>query len=182
MFRLDTQNRNGPISIRVKGRAGAAQFGKNPVMPMDPDTAVLGIFPFEIVGKANQAAKSASLLDQGSEPNNGVSLHRVTLAVPSASLSISTKSQGTVPIDLYFDPVTHMLVKSVCSVFVPGARHVPFVSAVTYSDYRMVGDSVVPFQYAESINGHPYQTLQLTSVQLNPSLPANYFRFEGTKQ
>jgi len=181
-FRLDTQNRNGPISIRVHGRSGAAQFGNNPVMPMDPDTAVLGIFPFEIVGKANPAAKSAALLDRGSDSTNGVPLHRVTLAVPSASLSISTKSQGTVPIDLYFDPVTHLLVKSVCTVFVPGARHVPFLSVVTYSDYRPVGNSVVPFQYSESINGRPYQTLQLTAVQLNPSLPADYFQFERTKQ
>jgi len=180
-FRLDVETSNGTQSIRVQGLVGSLQQGTKTI-PIDPDTAIMGIFPFEIVGKAVPEAKMTSLLDRGTATSSGQSLHRVTLDLPSLYWNPVTKSQGTLPVDLYFDPVTHLLIKTVCNVYLPGMRHVPFLSVVTYGDYRTVGNSVIPFQYSESINGHPYQTLKLTSVQLNPALPADYFQFERPKQ
>lgn len=181
-FRLDIQTPAGLESTRVQGRMGAVQLGTKPSTPIDPDTAILGIFPFEIVARAVPSAQNASLIDGGTVSSNGQSLHRITLELPAMSLSVTTKLPGTLPIDLYFDPTTHLLVKSVCNVLMPGGRRTPFLSVVTYSDYRTVGTSVVPFHYSESINGQPYRALQLTSVQLNPSLSADYFRFERSNQ
>ncbi len=181
-FRLDVQTPKGPVSIRIQGRMGAVQTGTEAAIPLDPDSATTGIFPFEIVGMAVPEAKTTALLDRGTVNSSGSSLHRVTLELSSTNWNPGTKSQGTLPIDLYFDPATHLLVKSACNIFSARGRHVPLLSVVTYSDYRTVGTAVVPFQYSESIDGHPYQTMQLTSVQLNPALPADYFQFERPKQ
>jgi hypothetical protein len=176
-FRLDTQTPGGVESIRIDRRIGKIQFENGPVSVLNPDTAILGIFPFEIAQRAASPGKNVALLDRGTTSSDGRSLHRVALEMPSVIGNPATKSQKTLPVDLYFDPATHLLVKSVCYVLIPGGRQVPFLSVVTYSDYRSVGASVVPFHYSESLNGQPYRTVQLTSVQLNPTLSATYFQF-----
>lgn len=176
-FRLDTQTPAGVESIRIQGRLGKVQIGNKPAAVMDPDTALTGIFPFELVGRVPPGAKNTALVDHGTVSINGTSLHWLTLELPSVAWNPSSRSQGTLPVDLYFSPTTHLLIRSACYVILPGGRQVPFLSVVTYSDYRFVGTSMVPFHYAENINGQLYRTVQFSSVQLNPALSPDYFHF-----
>jgi|GEM_PF-1907765 len=182
-FRLDTQTQTGVESIRISGRVGRVQSEDGTVTAIDPDTAIMGIFPFEILTKGASPGKNTALVDHGTASTaTGQSAHRVTFELSSILRDPATKSQKTLPIDLYFDPATHLLIKSVSSVLIPGARLVPFLSVVTYSDYRTVGTSLIPFHYVETINGQPYRTLQLTSAQTNPTLSQTYFQFERSNQ
>ena len=181
-FRLDIQVPGGVESTRIVGRAGRIQAANGAVTEIDPDTAIMGIFPFEYVAKAAIPGKNTALLDRGAITANGQSLHRVTLEMSSVLRDQKTKSQKVLPVDLYFDSSTHLLTKSVSSILIPGSRLVPFLSVVTYSDYRSVGASMVPFRFVETLNGQPYRTVQLKSVQMNPTLPETYFQFERSNQ
>jgi len=167
--------------MRIHGRIGKVQVGTKPPVGMSPDTAILGIFPFEIAGRAAPQAKNAALLDHGIASNSGQSLHRLTLELSSMSWDSVRKSQAILPVDLYFDPATHLLIKSACYVFIPGGKQIPFLSVVTYGDYRRVGASMVPFLYSETLDGQPYRTVQLSAVQLTPNFPTDYFQFQGVK-
>lgn len=177
-FRLDTTTPTGVESIRISGPVGRIQTEAGTITAIDPDTATMGIFPFEIVTKAALPSKTNSLIDHGSALTGGQSFHRITLELPSSLRDPVVKTWKALPIDLYFDPTTHLLAKSVNHILIPGGRLVPFLSIITYSDYRLVGTSVIPFHYVETIDGQPYRTVQLSSVQTNPSLPQDFFHFE----
>jgi len=181
-FRLDVETPVGLESTRIQGRAGTVQAGNKPPSTFDPDTAILGMFPFEIVTRVVPGVNDVALLDHPSIAGVLQSLHRVTIELPAAAWHSEIKSRGTLAIDLYFDSTTHLLAKTVSSVLIPGARRVMVVSVVSYSDYRQVGTAVVPFHYSETLDGQPYRTLQLTAVQLNPSLPVDYFQPARTNQ
>ena len=84
---------------------------------------------------------------------------------------------SAVTADFYFDPTSHLLIKSVCPVLMGAGHPVTFLSVVTYSDYRKVGTAMIPFRYTETLNGQLYRTLQLSGVQLSPDLTSQYFQF-----
>ena len=175
-FRLDIAAPQGLQSTRIYQSVGKVQEADGKVVAIPSSTASLGIFPFEAL-RSVPFPNLATLQEQGFLPVGNTTLHRITYEYPAIGLNPFTKSQNTNAIDFYFDPITHLLVKSACQILLPGARQVEFTSVVTYSDYRLVGASQVPFRYVETLNGELYRTLQLTSVQLSPGLSSTYFQF-----
>jgi hypothetical protein len=67
--------------------------------------------------------------------------------------------------------------KSAAQVQVSSEDRSRYVEVVTYSDYRSVGTSMIPFKIHQSLNGQPQWTLQLTSVELSPDNTDSDFYF-----
>jgi hypothetical protein len=88
-----------------------------------------------------------------------------------------TNKRNTVAIDFYFDPKSHLLIKSATSGSTDGDKRVHCLTVVTYSDYRIVNTSLIPFRYTETVDGGISRILQLSSVQLSPALGTAYFEF-----
>jgi hypothetical protein len=176
-FRLDAQTNKGEMSIRIHGQAGKIQGAGGPAETIPPNTAAAGIFPFGLVRTGHFPGQETSLVDHGLTTVGGVQLHRITVETPSIGRDPATKSRRTIVIDLYFDPASHLLAKSASSSFPADGHSAKFLRVVTYSDYRKVGTSMIPFRYDESMDGQQYWVLQLSDVQLNPALDAAYFQF-----
>jgi len=176
-FRLDATTKHGAMSIRVHGRAGKVQNGDGPILPIVPDAAALTLFPFELLRSTGFPRNQDSLIDHGLVTVGNVQLHRITLERQTFGRNPVTKSPETVVIDFYFDPNTHLLTKSVILTRITEGRAATFVFVVNYGDYHQVGGSLIPYLYTETMEGEPYWKLQLSNVQLNPSIPSTYFEF-----
>jgi hypothetical protein len=176
-FRLDAQTKTGSTSIRIRRQLGGVQGSDGKVSFFRPGTAMIGLFPFELTRTVPIAATTTSLIDDGLVSIGGAELHRITMAYPSHFQQTGGKPCQVVAIDFYFDPTSHLLIKSSASVAVNEAPFVRFLMVVTYGDYRKVGTSMIPFRYNETMDGQQYRQLQLSTVQLNPALTSAYFEF-----
>ena len=176
-FRLDAQSDKGLTSIRIDRRVGKIKGSQGPATMIPPNTAMTGIFPFELPRLASFPASGTSLIDHGLTSVDGTALHRITYEIQALGRNPVTKLPETVAIDLYFDPTSHLLVKSVHYSTVTDSRNAKFLFVVTYGDYRKVGASMVPFHYTETMGGQQYWVLQLSDVQLAPAINATYFNF-----
>jgi hypothetical protein len=176
-FRLDAQTSTGPLSIRISGSRGSIQEADGRRFPIPPDTAATGIFQFVQPRRANLPSLKQSLLDRGPATVDGASLRRVTLAFAAKNRDIATGKPANIATDLYFDPSSHLLVKSANFIGVDGGHNNHFLRVVTYEDYRQVGNSMIPFRFTQTLDGQKQWTLQLTEVQLNPTFPPTYFEF-----
>ena len=176
-FRLDAQTSKGEESIRIDGRIGKIQGSDGRIFLIPSDTASLELFPFEMVRTANFPGPEASLLDRGIVSVGGVQLHRITYEFPSIASDSVAKLQQVNAIDLYFDPISHLLIKSASLILLADSRPIRFLSVVTYGDYRKVGTSMIPFRYTESLEGQQSRTLHISDIQLNPTLSSTYFDF-----
>jgi hypothetical protein len=176
-FRLDAQTKKGEMSIRIRDRLGKIRSGDGVMSNIPPDTAMVGLFPFQLPRLGSFPRPGTSLVDHGLSNIGGTNLRRITFEFAGMGRNPTTKMQETTAIDLYFDPTSHLLVRSSAYVLIPETRNLRLLSVVTYADYRKVGSSLIPFRYVETMEGQPYWTLQLSEVHLNPSLNATYFEF-----
>jgi hypothetical protein len=176
-YRLDAQTPKGQTSTRIERLLGKIQSEAGSIATLTAQTAAGGIFPFELARSAGKLGPTSSLRDQGLTTVGGLQLHRITLERATVGKNPTTNLRNTEAIDLYFDPSTHLLVKS--SVLVPLAanRSASVLSVVSYSDYRLVGTTLVPFCFTETIQGEQSRILQLKSVSLNPTFDSGYFTF-----
>jgi hypothetical protein len=167
-FRLDVQTPTGPIGTRINGRLGNIQEPDGKTFSLAPETASSGIFQFELPRLADLQTRS-SVLDHGLTVIDGMNLHRLTIEQPLTP-------QKNIATDLYFDPKTHLLVKTANAIRPDGARS-NLLRVITYGDYRSVDGVMIPFLYTQSLDGQKQWTLQLSEVQLNPNIQSNYFDF-----
>ena len=175
-FRLDAQTSKGPLSIRISGKYGVTQSSDGHQVNIPPDTAASGIIQFEMPRLASFPDQTASLIDHGPALIGGKPLHRVAFEFPLNPIA-TPQNDERVATDLYFDPTSHLLVKSANSIRVAGSGKNEFLRVITYEDYRQVGDSMIPFRYTQTLNGQEQWILQFSDVQLNPDLPASLFEF-----
>ncbi len=176
-YRLDANTKTGAMSIRINRQRGKLQNGDGMMSVIPPDSALTGLFPFELIRLAHFPWPATSLIDHGPAVIGSTQLHRISFEFSSIGRNPVTNSPETIVIDLYFDPATHLLVKSAASTHTADARNASFLFVVNYSDYRQVGKTLVPFRYTETMEGQPYWTVQLSDVQLNPALNTTYFEF-----
>ncbi|WP_263418905.1 DUF4292 domain-containing protein [Terriglobus albidus] len=166
--RLDIQTATGSISTRINSRLGNIQHPDGKSFPLAPEIAASGIVQFELPRLADLQTRS-SVLDHGVTVIDGMNLHRVTIEQPlTPKKNIAT--------DLYFDPETHLLVKTANAIRPDGSQS-ELLRVVTYGDYRAVDGVMVPFLYRQVLDGQKQWTIQFSEVQLNPNLQSNYFEF-----
>ncbi|WP_442300008.1 hypothetical protein [Terriglobus sp. 2YAB30_2] len=167
-FRLDVQTPIGAFSSRINNRLGSIQQPDGKMFPLAPEIAASGIVQFELPRLADLQARS-SVLDHGVTVIDGMSLHRVTIEQPLTP-------RKNIATDLYFDPQTHLLVKTANAIRPNGAQS-ELLRVITYGDYRPVDGVMIPFLYTQSLDGQKQWTIQLSEVQLNPNIQSNYFEF-----
>lgn len=179
-FRLDAQAERGNLSIRINDTYGKIQEVDGRTFPLVPETAATGLFQFElprISDFADGATCSCSLIDRGMVTYNGQSFHRITYEFALHQDHAEGKAPETVTTELFFDSNTHLLSKSSNLIRIDGTGNHEFQRVISYDDYQIVGDSVVPLRYTQTLNGQKQWTLTLTNVQFNPSVPSTYFQF-----
>jgi len=168
-FRLDGQSAHGAFSIRINGRIGNIQEADGKTYPLMPKTAASGIFQFQLP-RLEDLQTNSSVIDHGLTSSNGISLHRLTIERPF------TSNHKNVATDFYFDTKTHLLVETSNSIGLEGVGS-SILRTITYGDYRQVDGVMIPFSFSQAIDGHKQWTLQLSEVQLNPSIQTTYFTF-----
>jgi hypothetical protein len=168
-FRLDAKTATGAFSIRINGRIGNIQEADGKTYPLLPETAASGIFQFQLPRLADLQTKS-TVIDHGPTKVDGISLHRLTIERPFSA------GQKNIATDLYFDPKTHLLAETANSIWLDGARS-SILRTIIYGDYRQVEGVLIPFRFGQAIDGQKQWTLQLSDVQLNPSIQSAYFSF-----
>jgi hypothetical protein len=110
---------------------------------------------------------------------SGNSLHRITFEAPvlSSQASVTTTRENVSLVDLYFDPGTHLLLKSVASVRLDSKDRAYYLQAITYGDYRQVAGVMIPHSFTQTLNGQRQWTLQLTNPRVSPVVDSSYFHF-----
>lgn len=174
-FRLDITTSEGTRSTRISGASGVMRDESGKSQFLIPDAAITGLLQFQTLACGLMAQHPASYIDDGVVSVDH--LHRITLESPLIPGFRSAPQHTTSVVDFYFDTVSHLLTKSVTLIRIAGARNQEFIRTITYSDYRDVSGTVVPFRFQESLNGEPTWSLQLNQVQLNGSVADSYFKF-----
>ncbi len=172
--RLDIVTPQGTRSTRIVGSSGVIRYENGSRQQLSPESATTGIVQLSALPCVLMAQGPASYIDRGIASTNR--FHRLTLETPLAP-EARTPAHATSVIDFYSDPTTHLLLKTVTLIRIPGARNQDFIRTISYSNYQKVDGVLVPFTYQESLNGEPIWSLQLTQVQLNTQNADSYFRF-----
>ena len=154
-FRLDTQTSKGPTSTRISGQFGRAQGSDGKVTAIPSEVAASRIFPFEEPRTLIKSGRKVSLKDDGFVTIDGTQLHRVTLERSSLGINPVTKLTSTLAMDFYFDPASHLLMKTAAATPVRQGRKVKFPFVVAYGDYRKIGEVMVSFLMSETVQGEP---------------------------
>jgi hypothetical protein len=176
-FRLDVNAAEGERSIRINGVMGSILESNGVKHTLPPANALGGLFAFPKLIMGTFPDTQTSVVDQGTAVVEGKSLHRITVQEPVSSEATPLATDQPSVVDLYFDPATHLLVKSVASVQLDTADRARYMQAITYSDYRDVNGILLPFAYSQTLNGQRQWSLQLNNVQLNSAIDTSLFTF-----
>ncbi|WP_213807732.1 hypothetical protein [Granulicella sp. dw_53] len=176
-FRLDVNTTTGQRSTRIHGTSGIIQESNGTKHTLPPATALDGLFAFPQLMMITFPDAQTSVLDRGTVAINGRSLHRISVQHTFSTEATSvTVTQPTI-VDLYFDPTTHLLLKSAAWIQVDTADRAKYLQVVTYGDYQTVNGIVLPFSYSQTLNGQRQWSLQLTNIQLSPAVETSLFTF-----
>ncbi len=177
-FRLDIQKPSGPSSLRMDGLYGSTKNADGHIHPMDARNAVGGLFSFPALLDSSFPTASTVLIDQGLVGVDGVSMHRITMGEPWPEWTSSSLSQAkTYVVDLYFDTRTNLLIKSATSVVGSRAEPTHYLRVIDYGDYRATSGFNLPYRYSERLSGQLLWTLQLNTIEIQPTLTASDFHF-----
>jgi hypothetical protein len=175
-FRLDVQASEGNRSFRIEGGIGQVleSDGKKHVIPPITARSFLVAFPHLLIPGFPEA--QTILLDRGLVTIEAGSLHRLTVIETVLLDSLHTQSSTGV-LDLYFDPTSHLLVKSAQYVQLDSRDRAHYLQVISYSNYQTVEGVQIPFTISQTLNGQKQWALNLAEVHLHPTLDKSYFRF-----
>lgn len=175
-YRLDIQKTAGTVTIRYSGPAASIRNEKGLVTLLPDQTAAVGLFAFPHLFLTDFGSTKTTLTDQGIVQVDNRPLHRLSSEVALRNReSNGSGHDENVVTDFYFDPTSHLLVKSATLLKVPGTSALA-LRVVTYDDYRAVDGTQIPFRYVETLNGSRQWSLQLNSVQLRSDLDPTTFQ------
>jgi hypothetical protein len=175
-FRLDVQISEGNRSFRIEGGIGQIleSDGKKHVVPSIAAKSFLVAFPHLLMPGFPDT--QAILLDRGLVTIETRSLHRITV-IETVLLDSLHSQSGTGVLDLYFDPMSHFLIKSAQYVQLDSGDRAHYLQVVSYSNYQAVEGVQIPFTISQTLNGQKQWAMNLTEVNLHPTLDKSYFRF-----
>jgi hypothetical protein len=120
-----------------------------------------------------------SVIDDGIMAIEGQQLHRITMVAPKKpELSSQSRMPSTrFATSFYFDPTSHLLVKSVCVAELMNNPAQRTLQVITYSDYRVSQGVSLPFRYTETDNGQLSFEFQAQTVSGSNGHDSSYFHF-----
>lgn len=171
--RLDISAPNNGRSIRMLRGHGVSLVNGTPDFFFDQDLAFAGLVQLPALLPINFKNLAVTAKDLGTGSVGITKLHHLALTIPTDAKASSVLHKDH-NVDLYFDPVTHLLKASVALVHLFGPSSNLVQLATSYDDYRAVGASLTPFQITQTIDGQPYWTVRLTTAAVldkqDPSL------------
>lgn len=177
-YRLDVETSRGTQSTILGGPVGAVRNAGGQVKPVDARDSHAGLFSFPLLADANFPNPNTSLTDNGMVSVDGVSLHRITVEWPWEGNPLDANGNArTSVVDFYFNPQTHLLMKTVNAVIGSMESPAQLLRAISYDDYRVADGIKVPYQYRQTLNGQLLWTLQLNEIQLHIGLANSSFQF-----
>jgi hypothetical protein len=178
-FRLDVTTPTGQRSTRICGSSGATLEDDGKTFFMPPITARGGLVAFPLLLMSTFSDPTATIVDGGQVQLNGMSLHRITLEEEVFPTQSATPQRNDLSVtDLYFDPTSHLLIKSASFVRIDSLNRARFMIVVTYGDYQAVNGALVPLNLTETMNGQIQWALQLNTPSAPPaSVNSSYFHF-----
>lgn len=176
-FRLDVETPKGQRSTRISGSYGKTLEANGKSFFMPPETARTGLFAFPQLLDSTFPRPNTSFIDRGQIQIGGELLHRITVEEPVFSDEAVIDHSSISVTDLYFDSSTHLLLKSASSVQLESQDRERYLTVITYGDYQKVQDSLILFQFSQTLNGQSQWTLQLNQPNLQPSVDTSYFQF-----
>jgi hypothetical protein len=177
-YRLDVETSKGTKSTRMNGAVGAVQYEDGHKRPVDATDAGAGLFGFPLLNDSNFPEPRIGLVDNGIVSIDGVPLHRITVEWPWAGDPVDTNGNVlTNVVDFYFNPQTHLLMKTANAVVGSKPSPTRLLRVISYDDYRVVNGMEVPYRYRQTLNGQLMWTLQLNQVQLHIGLASSSFLF-----
>ena len=161
-YRLDVTRSSGIESTIYNGTSAVLISDTGKRTNLSSDLAVAGLVSIPRLLSPNYP-KLTSLVTDGSLVSIGNShLHKITLEDPATDVLGSTWKVT----DLYFDPATNTLVRSVSAVHLTTRDPATYVSALLYEDYRNANHTLLPFRFTQTLNGDLLWKLQLSDINL----------------
>lgn len=178
-YRLDITTPSGIRSVRVEGPEGAVQQEDGKTFNLPAASAGTGLIPLPTTLSEAAGDKRDSLIDDGLVELDGAKLHKITFIRPLFSRSLQAQLSPEHPLitTLFFDPKSHLLVKSADAVLLDTTSQTHHLRVITYEDSRAIDGYVVPYRYRETIDGRLSWTLELTNVTVATNHEASYFHF-----
>ena len=177
-YRLDLTTPYGIRSERVAGATGAMQSENGSTVQLPALAVASGIIPLPptLAGAATDAQDS--LIDGGIVEVEGARLHKVTFIRPlfTGSRNSQPPAQPLIT-DFFFNPTSHLLIKSVDAILLNQNSTARHLRVITYSDYRPVSGAMIPFCYRETTDGRLAWSLQFNNITAGSNHGAEYFRF-----
>ena len=177
-YRLDVSAQEGQTSLRIQGVSGQVLESDGSSHGLPAETAAQGLLALPKLLASSFPGTQTSVLDRGLVSIGSGMLHRITIENPldSTATTVSAADQISV-IDLYFDPASHLLIKSVSLAQLNSMDRDRYVKAITYSNYQTVNNVLLPLTLSQTLNGQLQWSFQLTDVHLQPAVDAHYFQF-----
>lgn len=179
-FRFDVQGQEGAVSTRTDGMTGALRREDASILrtPMDAAGAGLLMTPWVLADALSD--QRAALRDGGTASIQGQLLHKVTFSRPPcpplSACPIYLERQRLIT-DLYFDTRSDLLIKSVDEIRLSDISPAKAIRVITYGGYRTVRQSLVPFEYSETLGGQFNWVFAVSTVTFGAPHDASYFTF-----
>lgn len=168
-FRMDVKAPDTTYSIRLTEHSAAIQRDGESVRQLPASEAIVGILPILKLTQDLLSNHEVSVLDEGPIKVSGTELHRVAVSVPLLPKANGGQGESEI-IDLYFDPSTGLLSKTVRNQSKVKSLHGSSNVVIdTYSSFTTVGSVSIPAKISESVNGQHLWTINLSNITIaNP--------------
>ncbi|MGA2654124.1 MAG: hypothetical protein ABSF28_26685 [Terracidiphilus sp.] len=169
-FRLDVQKRNGIFSIRLALRSGQAMRESGLTYTVhDIDFGEPIAMPSQLLEVADR--EDAAVVDDGDVVIGDYRMRRVTITLFHSQMGDPAAAA------FYFDPLSHLLEKSVLVSHSGTNRSLEYLKVITYGSYRAEQGVTLPHEYSETVNGQLIMTLKITSANVTSRHDDTYFKF-----
>jgi hypothetical protein len=175
--RLEIQHANGDYARVVNGLQGHVIGPRAKPLALSLESVAGGIAPLDIAQTVIASENQFSIVDGGMMPVGGKMLHRVTVerSILPNPIQADPANKSHSVIDCYFDPQTHLLAKTAMVVLLPAAGSQRFLRTISYTNYKVVGQMMVPSSMSETLNGQPTWSLSLETIDIENLPTTNHF-------
>ena len=176
--KLDVTKPDGHDTTVYNGNRGSITHSGSKKVLLAPRGAACGFAPFDLPLHAAQGGQQFSIVDHGSMLLEGTTLRRISVevAIPQKDLFPYEKEDRSV-VDMYFDPATHLLMKTASLVPIPGSSRTVLLKVNNYSGYQRTGRFLLPTTIDETINGQTIWKLVLSSLDVTKAPAKEDFAF-----
>lgn len=178
MARIDVAKSSGHDILIYNGKHGSVTYATGKKQLLFAESAAAGFAPFDLPLSALSAPQRYSIIDKGLITCDNTVLHRVSLEIPLPAHEMTSGAKGRqAVIDFYFDPSSHMLMKSASMIAINGSSKLQLFRVTKYASYRRSGGISIPTDISESVNGQAIWAMNISEIDTTSESPSKNFLF-----